>query len=169
MNTFRISLDLDKALSLEHVRIRQGDEDGTKVVATIFSHGAAADLSGVDAAHLVVNLGRGNYYRAAATVDGSTVTHVIDESAAQFPACANCEAYFTLTSGTDVYSTSNFTVAVLRDATEDATLSPEYDSAIQDAIDAIPGLVLDELAEQGVEVVLTVTDGDLSITLNTPE
>lgn len=159
MNTFQLRLDLDKATVIQVVTIRQGDADGTTIVATVYDHGALADLSGMDGAALEFTLPDGtHYYRKAATISGSTLTVLVDETqAASVPGRA-CNAYFSLTDGESEYSTASFVVAVLRDAT-DGTLPPDsYDDQIQQ-------YVIDWLTEQGAEVTLTVTDGDLDISI----
>ena len=161
MNTFNLRLDLDKSTVVQVVTIRQGDADGTTIAATVYDHGALADLSGITSGAIEMKLpDNEHYYRKAATVNGSTstVSVVVDESeAASVPGRA-CNAYFTLSDGTSEYSTASFVVTVLADATDNATPGESYDDYIQQ-------YVIDWLTEQGAEVTLTVTDGDLDISI----
>ena len=137
MNTFQLRLDLDKSTVIQVVTIRQGDTDGTTIVATIYDHGELADLSGMDGAELEFTLPDGtHYYRKAATIGGSTLTVLVDETqAASVPGRA-CNAYFSLTDGESEYSTASFIVQVLRDATDGATPGESYDDEIQAYVDA---------------------------------
>ena len=155
MNTFEIRLDLDKSTRVQVVTIRQGDVDGTTVSATVYDHGALADLSGISSAYIEFALPDGtHYYRGSASVSGSVVTALVDESqAASVPGRA-CNAYFSLSDGTHEYSTASFVVAVLRSAVDGMELAESWDNEIQAAIQACWD------AAQGV----TVADG--SITTN---
>ena len=136
MNTFEIRLDLDKSTCVQVVTIRQGDVDGTTVSATVYDHGALADLSGISSAYIEFALPDGtHYYRGNATVSGSVVTALVDESqAASVPGRA-CNAYFSLSDGTHEYSTASFVVAVLRNATDGMEPGETYDDAIQQYVD----------------------------------
>ena len=63
MNQFNLALDLDKstARTPPTVRLRQGDQDGTVIAATIYDHGAA--LSGtVTACAIVMRLPDGTLH-----------------------------------------------------------------------------------------------------------
>ena len=136
MNTFEIRLDLDKSTCVQVVTIRQGDVDGTTVSATVYDHGALADLSGISSAYIEFALPDGtHYYRGSASVSGSVVTALVDESqAASVPGRA-CNAYFSLSDGTHEYSTASFVVAVLRNATDGMEPGETYDDAIQQYVD----------------------------------
>ena len=157
MNTFDLRLDLDKSSAIQVVTLRQGDVDGTTVSATVYDHGALADLSGISSAYIEFALPDGtHYYRGSATVSGSVVTALVDESqAASVPGRA-CNAYFSLVDATtgSEYSTASFVVAVLRSAVDGMELAESWDNEIQAAIQACWD------AAQGV----TVADG--SITTN---
>jgi hypothetical protein len=161
MNIFNIKLDLNKSefARTEMVTIRQGDVDGTTIAATVYDHGELADLSGVTNAYVEFALPDGeHYYRGEATVDGSVVTAAVDEtSAASVPGRA-CNAYFTLSDGEHEYSTESFVVAILKSATEGMEPPESVDDQIREFVD-------EWLAEQGLEVTLTVTDGDLDISI----
>ncbi len=161
MNTFNLQLDLDKSTVVQVVTIRQGDTDGTTISATVYDHGELADLSGITGAAIEFKLPDGeHYYRKTATATSATssVSVVVDESeAASVPGRA-CNAYFTLSDGTHEYSTASFVVAVIPDATNGATPGESYDDYIQQ-------YVIDWLTQQGAEVTLTVTNGDLSISI----
>lgn len=158
MNTFDLRLDLDKSSAIQVVTLRQGDVDGTTVSATVYDHGALADLSGISSAYVEFALPDGtHYYRGSATVSGSVVTALVDESqAASVPGRA-CSAYFSLVDATtgSEYSTASFVVAVLRSAVDGMELAESWDNEIQAAIQACWD------AAQGV----TVADG----TITTPK
>lgn len=151
MNTFNLRLDLDKSTVVQVVTLRQGDVDGTTVSATVYDHGELADLSGISSAYIEFALPDGtHYYRGGATVSGSVVTALVDEShAASVPGRA-CNAYFSLTSGANEYSTASFVVAVLPDATDGLTPGETYDSAIQAAIDAAMAAAQQTIPDGGV-------------------
>ena len=169
MNTFNIGLDLDKRPAVpEWVTIRQGDMNGTTIAASIYDHGTL--LTGSYSARVAFRLPDGeHYYRKDATFSSGIATVTIDEQEAA-SVIGNTFGYFEILSGSTVIaSTADFGVRVLQSATDGMTPGENYDSAIQDAIDAIPGLVLEELQEQGAQVTLTVTDGDLTISITTPE
>lgn len=137
MNTFDLRLDLDKSSTIQVVTLRQGDVGGTTVSATVYDHGALADLSGISSAYIEFALPDGtHYYRGSATVSGSVVTALVDESqAASVPGRA-CNAYFSLVDGTNEYSTASFVVAVLRSAVDGMEMAESWDSEIQAAIQA---------------------------------
>lgn len=139
MNTFNLRLDLDKSSQIQVVTLRQGDVDGTTIAATVYDHGALTDLSGISSAYIEFALPDGtHYYRGAASVSGSVVTALVDESqAASVPGRA-CNAYFSLVDATtgSEYSTASFAVAVLRSAVDGKTPGETYDDAIQGYVDA---------------------------------
>lgn len=139
MNTFNLQLDLDKSTVVQVVTIRQGDTDGTTIAATVYDHGAAADLSGISSAYIEFALPDGeHYYRSTATVSGNVVTALVDEDeAASVPGRA-CNAYFSLIDSTNgiEYSTASFVVAVLRSAVDGMAMAESWDSEIQAAIQA---------------------------------
>lgn len=139
MNTFDLRLDLDKSSAIQVVTLRQGDVDGTTISATVYDHGALANLSGISSAYIEFALPDGtHYYRGGATVSGSVVTALVDESqAASVPGRA-CNAYFSLVDATtgNEYSTASFVVAVLRSAVDGMELAESWDSEIQAAIQA---------------------------------
>lgn len=137
MNTFNIALDLDKSVSRTPptVRLRQGDQDGTVIAATIYDHGA--ELVGtVTACAIVMKLPDGtHYYRKGATWADGVATVTINERQAASVVGRTVLAYFTLTVGTAQYSTGSFVVVVKPDAVGDAEPPEDYDTAIQEAID----------------------------------
>jgi len=167
MNTFDLSLDLNKSRNVNPIRLRQGDLNGTTIRALIFDHGALADLSGTTARWVMRLPGGEEYYRKTATVDAtaSTVTVEVDETQAA-SVSGRCRGYFQILDGTTVIaSTGDVLVEVLPDALEGASVAESYDSAIQDAIDdlndaieAIPDTVEDVL-EAHPEWTTTVQDG----------
>ena len=160
MNQFSISLDLDKstARTPPTVRLRQGDQDGTVIAATIYDHGA--ELGGtVTACAIVMKLPDGtHYYRKGATWADGVATVTVDERQAASVVGRTALAYFTLTVGGAQYSTGAFAVVVEPDAVGDAELPESVDDQIQQ-------YVIDWLTQQGAEVTLTVTDGDLDISI----
>lgn len=166
MNTFNLTLDLNKSRASSPVRLRQGDKSGTTITALILDHGATADLTGMTA-QLVMELPDGTqYYRKSASVSGNVVTVVVDESTAASVPGRTANAYIQTLQGTTVKaSTGSFVVEVLPDALEGHTVPESYDSAIQDAIDALdaaveqmPDMVEDVLADHP-EWTTTVQDG----------
>lgn len=138
MNTFDLTLDLSKRGPFQSVPIRQGDKSGTTIRATITDHGVAVSTSGLTSRFVMRLPDNEHYYRETATLSGSTATVTIDEAQAASAAGRTDTAYFQLLQGTDVIaSTESFTVIVLPDALADATVPESYDSAIQEAIDAL--------------------------------
>lgn len=112
-----------------------------------------------DACHITMRLPDGtHYYRKAATWADGTATVTIDETQAASAVGRTALAYFQLTYGTDLLSTGAFTVTVEPDAVGDAELPESYDDQIQQ-------YVIDWLTQQGAEVTLTVTNGDLDISI----
>ena len=171
MNTFNLTLDLAKAKERQQqtIFVRQGDRNATTIVATITDHGVAASTSGMTA-RFSMRLPNGTeYYRKTATLSGNTATVTIDEAQAASAVGRTDVAYFQLLQGTTVVaSTESFTVVVLPDALADATVPESYDSAIQDAIDALddaveqlPATVEDVLAAHP-EWTTTVQDGSIT-------
>jgi len=171
MNEFTVRLDLakGKARQQQTVFVRQGDKNATTIVATITDHGAAAVTSGMTA-RFQMRLPNGTeYYRKAASLSGNVATVALDETQAASVAGRTDTAYFQLLQGsTVVASTESFTVVVLPDALADATVPESYDSAIQDAIDALdaaveqmPSTVEDVLADHP-EWTTTVQDGSIT-------
>lgn len=136
MNTFDLTLDLSKRGVIQTVPIRQGDTNGTTIVATITDHGVAASTSGLTARFQMRLPDGTHYYRKAATLSGNVATVALDEAQAASAVGRTDTAYFQLLQGsTVVASTESFTVIVLPDALADATVPESYDSAIQEAID----------------------------------
>ena len=171
MNEYALTLDLAKAKQRQQqtIFVRQGDRNATTIVATITDHGVAASTAGM-AARFAMRLPNGTeYYRKTATLSGNTATVTIDEAQAASAVGRTDVAYFQLLQGsTVVASTESFTVIVLPDALADAEVPESYDSAIQDAIDALdeaveqlPSTVEDVLADHP-EWTTTVTDGSIT-------
>lgn len=169
MNTFNLTLDLNKSRASSPVRLRQGDAQGTTITALVLDHGATADLTGYTA-QFVMDLPDGaHYYRKAASISGNTVTVTIDETQAASVTGRTTLAYFQLLQGSTVKaSTGCVTVEVLPDALDGKSVPESYDSAIQDAIDALdaaveqmPDMVEDVLADHP-EWTTTVQDGSIT-------
>ena len=171
MNTFNLTLDLAKAKQRQQqtIFVRQGDQNGTTIVATITDHGAAAATSGMTARFQMRLPDGTHYYRKSASLSGNVATVTLDEAQAASAVGRTDTAYFQLLQGsTVVASTESFTVIVLPDALADATVPESYDSAIQDAIDALddaveqlPATVEGVLADHP-EWTTTVQDGSIT-------
>ena len=135
MNTFELSLDLDKRSTLQGITIRRGDSDGTTVRASIFDHGSVANLTGATA-YLVIRLPDGeHYYRKAATVGTGIVTTTINEAEAASAVGSTKLAYFEISQGGSEYSTSSFAVKVLNDAVAGMNPPESYDDEIAQLVD----------------------------------
>ena len=125
MNVQTIELELSKERALAQVvRIGQGDSDGTTIAATVYDGGVSAQLSGMSA-RFCMRLPDGTHYvrDSDCSVSGSQITYVVDEEHCASVHGKTEDAYFELVDGETVYSTSRFTVIVLRSA-EDADTSP---------------------------------------------
>ena len=172
MNEYALTLDLAKAKQRQQqtIFVRQGDRNATTIVATVTDHGVAASTSGLTARFQMRLPDGTHYYRKAASLSGNVATVTLDEAQAASAVGRTAVAYFQLLQGTTVVaSTESFTVVVLPDALADATVPESYDSAIQDAIDALddaveqlPATVEDVLADHP-EWTTTVQDGAVTI------
>ena len=134
MNTFDLTLDLSKQVSMEPLRLRQGDKSGTTVRATIYDHGEL--VSGSYTARIAMrHPGTGaTYYRETGTFSNGVATFTIDEQYAA-TVTGRTTGYVQLLQGSTVIaSTADFPVVILRDATEGAEPGEVYDSAIEDAL-----------------------------------
>ena len=169
MNTFNVTLDLNKGKVTTPIRIRQGDLDGTIIHALILDHGASTDLTGLTAAFVMELPGGEHYYRKAATVGDGTVDVTINEAQAASVTGRTTCAYFQFFEGsTTRASTGSMVVEILPDALEGHTVPEDYDSAIQDAIDALDDAVehiadtVEDVLEDHPEWTTTVQDGSIS-------
>lgn len=172
MNTFELSLDLDKSYTGEPVRLRQGDKRGTVIRATIYDHGEPFTGS-YTARYVQAIAGTGHeYYRADATFAAGVATVTVNEEYAAAVA-GNTYGYFQFVSGSTVIaSTQSFPVIVLQDATAEAEVGERYDSAIEDALaeldeatGRISQMVQDataEYLEAHPELTTTVEDNSLT-------
>lgn len=137
MNVQEVTLDLDKGVGVgQWVRVGQGDKGGTTIVARIFDNGTSIDLDGMTA-RFCMRLPDGTHYvrDTDCTVSGNTVTYVVDESHCAAVKGMTDEVYFDiLADGEIVYSTSRFSVHVLRGVTDGAVPGETYDSEIEDLI-----------------------------------
>lgn len=172
MNTFELSLDLDKSYAGEPVRLRQGDKRGTEIRAAIYDHGEP--LTGSYTARYVQAIaGTGNeYYRVDATFAAGVATVTVNEEYAAAVA-GNTYGYFQFVSGSTVIaSTQSFPVLILPDATAEAEVGEQYDSAIEDALaeldeatGRISQMVIDataEYLEAHPEITTTVQDNSIT-------
>lgn len=166
MNTFTIRLDLAKGTITEPVRLRQGDKNGTTIVAEIYDHGQRLSDTGLSAYVVIPNPDKEHYYRKAGTYTTGTVTVTINEAEAATVAGIVDNAYIELVRGsTLIATTQSFPVIIQPSAMDGAEPGETYDDAIQDAIDdlndaieAIPDTVEDVL-EAHPEWTTTVQDG----------
>lgn len=172
MNTFDLTLDLSKQVSMEPLRLRQGDKSGTTVRATVYDHGEL--VSGSYTARIAMrHPGTGaTYYRETGTFSNGVATFTIDEQYAA-TVTGRTTGYVQLLQGSTVIaSTADFPVVILRDATEGAVPGEVYDSAIEDALaelDEATGrisvMVQEQVAEELAahpEWTTTVTDNSVT-------
>lgn len=134
MNTAHIRLNLNKGTQPagDEITIAQGDKHGLTITATIYDGTEKATLTGYTA-HIVAQLpDRTHYYRETATINGSDITAVIDETKIGAIPGHTDNAYFTLeaTDGT-IYSTARFGIDILNDALSDTTAAETYDNEIE--------------------------------------
>lgn len=169
MNTFNLTLDLNKGKVTTPIRIRQGDLDGTTIHALILDHGASVDLTGLTAAFVMELPGGEHYYRKTATVGDGTVDVTINEVQAASVTGRTTRAYFQFFEGSTMRaSTGSVTVDILPDALEGHTVPEDYDSAIQDAIDALDDAVehiadtVEDVLEDHPEWTTTVQDHSIT-------
>lgn len=173
MNTFNLTLDLDKEQGLPQlVTLRQGDKSGTQLVATIYDHGQLVS-GGYTARVSLRHPGSGDtYYRETATYSNGVATVTIDEQYAATVAGVTT-GYFELLQGSTVKaSTADFIVRILPSAEDGAVPGEVYDSAIEDALaelDAATGrisqMVVDATAEYlAAHPEITTTVQDNSVT-----
>lgn len=172
MNTFDLSLDLDKRAGVtQWVTLRQGDHDGTQLRATIYDHGT--QVSGSYTCRVSIRKPTDNeYYRETCSFSGGVATVTIDEQYAASEVGITY-GYFELLQGTAVIaSTESFGVRILPSAIDGAIVAPPYDSAIEDALaeldeatGRISQMVIDataEYLEAHPEITTTVQDNSLT-------
>ena len=173
MNTFNLTLDLDKEQGLPQlVTLRQGDKSGTQLVATIYDHGQLVS-GGYTARVSLRHPGSGDtYYRETATYSNGVATVTIDEQYAATVAGVTT-GYFELLQGSTVKaSTADFIVRILPSAEDGAVPGEVYDSAIEDALDELDAatgrisqMVVDATAEYlAAHPEITTTVQDNSVT-----
>lgn len=137
MNVQEIRLDLDKRVTVsERVVIGQGDKNGTTILAHVFDHGVAYDLTGKSAIFEMRLPRRTEYVRDGnCTVSGNTITYVVDEEhVAAVHGIADC-AYFDILVGANVIaSTARFSVDILQSAHDGAVPAESWDAAIDQLI-----------------------------------
>ena len=172
MNTFELSLDLDKSMGAKQwITLRQGDKRGTTLRATLYDHGVL--VSGSYTCRVSIrHPNRNTYYRETATYSNGVATVTIDETSAA-SVVGVTEGYFELLQGsTLIASTESFGVRILQSATDGATVGPPYDSAIEDALDELDAatgrisqMVVDATAEYlAAHPEITTTVQDNSVT-----
>lgn len=172
MNTFDLSLDLDKKAGVtQWVTMRQGDHDGTQLRATIYDHGT--QVSGSYTCRVSIRKPTDNeYYRETCSFSGGVAIVTVDEQYAASEVGITY-GYFELLQGTAVIaSTESFGVRILQSAIDGAIVAPPYDSAIEDALaeldeatGRISQMVQDataEYLEAHPELTTTVEDNSLT-------
>ena len=168
MNTQRISLDLSKRTGTQQIVIAQGDASGTTIVATIYDNGTKLAETGVTAQFLIELPDGKHYVRDNATYNAGVITYVCDESKVASVHGYTDNAYFTLTKGNTIVSTERFAVIVKPCAYDGMEVGENYDTAIDEAIQALadavadmPSTVEDVLADHP-EWTTTVQDGSIT-------
>ena len=120
MNTFDLSLDLDKRAGVtQWVTMRQGDHDGTQLRATIYDHGT--QVSDSYTCRVSIRKPTDNeYYRETCSFSGGVATVTVDEQYAASEVGITY-GYFELLQGTAVIaSTESFGVRILPSAIDGA-------------------------------------------------
>ena len=138
MNSLELSLDLSKETRVQQpIRIRQGDLEGTTIVARIYDGGVAAETTGL-AAYVVMELpDREHYYRKQAALSGNVATVTVDEAEAASVTGMTDNAYFQLIGEGVIYSTSRFTVTVLKGAIDGHDTAETYDGYVEDWLEGM--------------------------------
>ena len=141
MNTFDVSLDLDKqSTTMQVVRIRQADHDGTTIRATVYDHGEPLALTGAEKrVEFKMRLPDGTHYYATeatiVTASPAVLQVTVNEREAASAVGRTCNAYFSITpSSSNAYSTGSFAVIVEPSAVVDASAAETYDSYVEQAI-----------------------------------
>lgn len=136
MNRYSIGLDLDKSMHYRRYRpvtLRQGDENGCQIAATITDHGSSVDQTLTP--YLVAQLPSGSYYRQSGSWDDGAAVVNVDERHFASETGKAVTAYFELRDGADVIATTqDFPLRTIPNATGDGSIAEPYDSAIEDAI-----------------------------------
>lgn len=138
MNQQHVSLDISKSQGVtQMVRIGQGDKSGTTIVATVYDNGTAFDMTGMAAKFLMRTPGNAYVEDESVTVNGNTLTYVVDEEHCASTAGVTDECYFQILQGeTVIASTSRFSMRVLRAATQGADPAHSYSDDIVSATTA---------------------------------
>ena len=139
MNRYEISLDLNKSGDRKLFRpvvLRQGDSDGSEILATITDHGKPIDTGGLTPLLVAKSVSGGYYRQSGEWLGGKALVHV-DES--HFAAeVGRSEAYFELRDNVRLIATTfGFPLVTLPNATGDGTLVEPYDSEIEEALAAM--------------------------------
>ena len=131
MITYNMDLNLDKRHSDEAIAIRQGDHNGTTIVATLYQGGSQLTTTGLTAYFVMRLPDKKSYYRKACTYSAGVATVIIDEQYAASVAGVTDVAYFELQQGSSVIaSSSSITVIVLPSATDGMSAGQRYDDEI---------------------------------------
>ena len=159
MNVQNIVIDLSKQkIAGQIVRMGQGDNEGTTIVATIYDHSVPADISECTAAFCMRLPDKRSYVRDTnCDIDGNVITYVVDEEHCCVRSGYTDDAYFEIYDGSETYSTSRFRVKVFPCAYEGASPAPDWDNAIQEAVNA--ALDAASSAESAAESASDAEDG----------
>lgn len=158
MNVQDIELDLSKERHGNPiVRIGQGDSSGTTIRATVYDNGTVPSLSGFTVKmHMRLPDGRSYAEGGSCSLSGNVITCVVDESRFAVVDGYTDEAYFSLSSGTTVYSTSRFRVKVERAASKDADPGGMYTDDVEKATKAAREAA--DAANEAIEQIGTAVD-----------
>lgn len=135
MNVFEITLDVDKRDNKECVYLRQGDVNGTTILAHLRDHDVPMEGGEYTGAFCMTLPDRKNYYWTEATYADGIVTVVVDERiAAQVPG-ATRNAYFELYDGEELkYTTASFLVRI-KAAAPEGQAAHSYDLRVEALMD----------------------------------
>lgn len=135
MATYNITLDTKKGQWVgTPVRLRAGDVDSCKVVATVTEGGEPQDLSGMKARFEAIKPDGTVVQDSDCSLSGSAITYLMNKNVAQAPGeCA--AAYFSILNGdgTVIDSTQSF-VLVVEDGISAGSLSNDYIDSIEAVI-----------------------------------
>lgn len=151
VNTFEITLDVDKRSNKESVNLRQGDINGTTITATLRDHDVPMEGGDYTGAFCMTLPDRKTYYWTEADYADGVVSVVIDERiAASVPGSTN-NAYFELYDGEELkYTTASFMVRIKPAASEVGEAAESYDLRVETIMDEMRTLMEEDAeAEQG--------------------
>lgn len=135
MNIQAVSLDVTKKPNaLPVIRLRQGDKNGTTIVASIFDDGEPLPLSGKAVKFAMQSPDGAAYYDVDGSTSGNVATFEIDETYACAITGVTDKAYVKVLEGTTVIcSTNRILVVIFESAEEGADPEQSYSSGIAEA------------------------------------